>query len=215
MRVLYVITMLFLSAVITANAQNTSTSPLELKGAAKKQFNDSTLLNAGATAAQIQQYNAAKTLANNKANQVRKDSTLSFEQREQQLQQITAEKNNSYKTILGAAVYKTYNKFKNKPIAAQLAEINRPTEQKMINDCLDSVNATASQKQEYFNIKRLYKDSVKAVLSNPSLTDVQKKQSVKALNRRKDQQYVQVLGQVRFNRHLLAKQRRRLADSNN
>ena len=214
MRLLYIL-LLVLSAAVFTNAQNSSTAPLQLKGAAKKQFNDSTLLNAGATPAQIQQYNAAKNLANNKAKQVKKDTTLSFEQREQQLQQITAEKNNSYKTILGANVYKTYNKFKNLPIAAQLAEINRPTEKKLINDCLDSVNATASQKQQYFVIKNLYKDSVKAVLKNPTLTDAQKKQRVKALNRRKDQQYIQVLGQLRFNRHLLAKQRRRLADSDN
>ena len=75
MRLLYIL-LLVLSAAVFTNAQNSSTAPLQLKGAAKKQFNDSTLLNAGATPAQIQQYNAAKNLANNKAKQVKKPESL-------------------------------------------------------------------------------------------------------------------------------------------
>ena len=200
--------------MLIALAASAQPIPSQLKGIARKSFLDSTLKNAGATPAQIQQFDAAKAQANTKVKQAKQDTALNVAQKEAKYKQINDEKNASYKSILGAEVYKAYNNLKTLKMPAQVAELNRPSPNKVVRDCLDSVNASSSQKQQFMQVKKLYKDSVKAVMANASLSAVQKQQQRMVLTQHKNAQYTQILGTVVYARFNLAKKRRAERDDN-
>jgi len=212
---IFLILAITLGTVISTEAQNGSNahSPALLSGTAKKQFMDSSLKNAGATPSQIQQFNNAKDLANDKAKLVKKDTTISIGERESRILQINAEKNASYKSILGAETYKTFNNLKNIDLAGQKVEINKPNPNKVTRDCLDSANATSGQKQQFMAVKRIYIDSMKTVRNNNGLNSADRKAQINQLKKNKNSKYLGILGQQKYHIYNLARKRRELSDN--
>jgi fructose-specific component phosphotransferase system IIB-like protein len=194
--------------VSAQNITNSSKLPMELKGNEKKQHLDSTLIHAGATTAQVQQFKNVKEQANTQTKKIKNDSTLTFQQKQEQTKQINKKKDSAYRSILGARVYKSYNGFKNQSLDAQKVQMNQPSTDKFTKDCLDSAGVTLNQKQQFMQIKKLYVDSMKLMMNNSSLTAAQRKQQRDVLTRRKDAQYVQLLGEAKYKRYQLAKKRR-------
>lgn len=210
----FIISIFSAAAALGVHAQTIDGSPALMQGATKQQFLDSTLKHAGASPAQLQQFKAAKALAANKSKQVRLDSSLTPPRKDSALKAINDEKNTSYRNILGNEVYKNYNSLKSLKLSAQRVELSRPSPNKMVRDCLDSANATNAQKQQFMQIKKLYKDSVKAVQNNSSLTPAQKKQQQKLLIQHKNEQYLQLLGAQKYARFNQAKRRREQGENN-
>jgi hypothetical protein len=169
---------------------------------------DSTLKNAGATPTQIQQFKTAKALAITKTKQVKTDSLSLPEQKQASLIQIENEKNASYKTILGAEIYKVYNGIKKLKIGDQVNQTTIISDNKIVRDCLDSVGATNAQQQQFLATKRLYKDKMKDLHKNRALSAVQKKQQGELLKAEKNGKYIQILGQQKYTAYSLAKKRR-------
>jgi|GEM_PF-5898192 len=196
------------ASALCAQGQALNGSPASLTGAAKQQFLDSTLKNAGATSAQVQQFNAAKNLAASKAKQIRLDSVSTPPKKDSALRAINDQKNASYRSVLGNDTYKSYNGLKHLKLSAQQVEISKPSPNKLIRDCLDSAGASSNEKQQFMQIKKVYKDSVKAVMSISSLSPAQKKEQKKVLVQHKNGQYLQLLGQIKYARYNLAKKRR-------
>ena len=183
-------------------------SPSSLKGNARKVFLDSTLKHAGATLQQIQRFDSVKAAANTKMKAAKKDTVLGPQQKQDRFKQINDEKNAAYRSILGTDVYKTYNNLKNIKIQQQKVVASRPSELSIVKDCLDSVNASASQKQQFLEAKRLYREKMKTLYTSDSLTSVQKKQQSDLLKQEKNSKYLQILGQQKYSAYNLARRRR-------
>jgi hypothetical protein len=164
-----------------------------------------TLVNAGASSAEVTQFLDARTTYAHRASAIHQDTTLTTQARSQQLQLIYTEKNTQYKTILGSEKYRKYNHLKVLPLSIQATEKNKPSKTDILRQLLITAGATATQASDFLTFKQFYVEKMKALNQNTSGTAQQHKNAKKQLQDEKDIKYKQLLGNQVFKEYIRLK----------